>query len=48
MDFLKTLDALVGGFGFVAGLLYAISGEWNKAIFFMVLATNCEIGYWLA
>jgi hypothetical protein len=48
LNIAKFLDALVGGFGFIAGIAYAIDGQWDKATFFMVLATNCELGYWMA
>ncbi|MCD8350070.1 MAG: hypothetical protein LUC93_05590 [Planctomycetaceae bacterium] len=46
-EFAKQVDGLVAAFAFVAGITYAIEGTWHKAIFFMILATNCELGYWM-
>jgi hypothetical protein len=48
IEIIRMLDALICVFGFSAGIAYAYKGEWVKAAFFMALATNCEVGYWMA
>ena len=48
MEILKALDLLFAVFGFFYAIGCAMTGRYDKAIFWMLLATNCEIGYRLA
>ncbi|MCD8349610.1 MAG: hypothetical protein LUC93_03265 [Planctomycetaceae bacterium] len=45
---LRSLDMIIAGIGPDVAIIFAIFGRWDIAIFCLVAATNCEIGYWMS